>query len=100
MSKITESARGEECEIRLPGVCTFNPEQTVWAHANGLSSGKGGGLKSPDPLGTYACYSCHMVVDGHLPTPKGMTRADVMLAFHEAHQRSFIKLIEKGLVKF
>jgi len=98
VSKITESARGEECQVRLPGVCSFNPQQTVWAHANGLAAGKGKGLKSPDALGAYACYSCHMVVDGQMPTPSGMTRQEVLLAFHQAHQRSFLMLIEKGLV--
>ena len=98
VSKITESARGEECQVRLPGVCSFNPQQTVWAHANGLAAGKGGRLKSPDALGAYACYSCHMVIDGQMPTPSGMTHLEVLLAFHEAHQRSFLMLIEKGLV--
>lgn len=98
MSKITESARGEDCEVRLPGVCTFNPAQTVWAHANGHAAGKGYGLKSPDALGAYACYACHMVVDGHNPAPPGVSRQDVLLAFHEAHQRSFRKLLDKGLV--
>jgi len=99
MSKITESARGEDCQVRLPGVCSFNPQQTVWAHANGHAAGKGMHLKSPDALGTYACYPCHMVIDGHLPAPQGMTRQDVLMAFHEGHQRSFIKLLDKGLVE-
>jgi len=98
VSKITESARGEECQVRLPGVCSFNPQQTVWAHANGLAAGKGKGLKSPDALGAYAFYACHMVIDGQMPTPSGMTRLEVLLAFHQAHQRSFIMLLEKGLV--
>lgn len=98
MSKITESARGEECKVRLPDVCNFNSETTIWAHANGLSAGKGKGLKSPDALGTYACSACHDVIDGRVPRPSGMTREDVLLAFCEGHQRSFIKLLEKGLV--
>ncbi len=98
MSKITESARGEDCQVRLPGVCSFDPTQTVWAHANGAAAGKGMGHKSPDALGAYACYSCHMVIDGHLPLPADLSREDVLIAFHEGHQRSFIKLLEKGLV--
>lgn len=100
MSKITASAKGEECQVRIPGVCNFDPETTVWAHANGLAAGKGGGLKSPDALGTYACSACHDLIDGRGPRPPWMMRHDVLLAFHEGHQRSFIKLIEKGLVSW
>lgn len=85
--------------MRMVGVCNFNPETTVWAHANGLAAGKGRGLKSPDALGTYACSACHDVIDGRVLPPEHMTREDVLLAFHEGHERSFIKLLEKGLVK-
>lgn len=99
MSKITASAKGENCQVRIPGVCNFNPETTVWAHANGLAAGKGKGLKSPDPLGTYACSDCHDVIDGRCGAP-GMSYEEVQLAFHQGHQRSFIKLIEKGLVNW
>ena len=100
MSKITESARGQSCQVRLPGVCNHDPSTVVWAHANGMAAGKGKGLKSPDPLGAYACYNCHMVIDGQMKRPEGMRKEDVLLAFHDAHQRSFLILIEKGLVKF
>lgn len=99
MSKITESARGEDCEVRIPGVCNFNRETTVWAHANGLAAGKGRGLKSPDALGTYACSACHDVIDGRVRSPLGWDKGDVENAFHQGHQRSFIKLLGKGLVK-
>ena len=29
MSKITQSARGERCQIRFPGICNHDPETTV-----------------------------------------------------------------------
>jgi hypothetical protein len=99
VSKITESARGEDCQVRIPYVCNFNPETTVWAHANGLAAGKARGLKSPDPLGAYACSKCHDVIDGRVRVP-GLSYGEVQLAFHEGHQRSFIKLVEKGLVNW
>lgn len=94
MSKITESARGEACQIRLPNVCNFNPETTVWAHANGSAAGKGVGMKSPDILGTYACSACHDAVDGRTRIP----RHEVRLAFWEGHARSVRILIDKGLL--
>lgn len=98
MSKITESARHRDCEIRLPFVCNFNSETTVWCHANGLASGKGFGLKSHDALGAYGCSACHDALDGRRHYDH-LTRLEILLAFHEAHQRSFIILVEKGLVK-
>lgn len=31
MSKLRESARGQDCLVRLPGVCNRNPETVVLA---------------------------------------------------------------------
>lgn len=84
--------------MRIPGVCNFNPETTVWAHANGLGAGKGMGMKTPDILGTYACSACHDAYDRRKPLPFHVSRDEVKLAFHEGHQRSLLKLMEKGLV--
>lgn len=98
MSKITDSARGMECQIRIPLVCNHNPETTVWCHANGSAAGKGIGMKSLDPLGAYGCSDCHDVVDGRRPLFE-WSRETVRLAFWEGHARSLRILIEKGLVK-
>lgn len=98
MSKIRESARDEDCQVRLPGVCNFDPKTTVWAHPNEGGSGKGYGMKGLDALGAYACSQCHDVYDRRVPLPKGMRREDVEMAFHHAHQRSFVILVQKGLV--
>lgn len=97
MSKITESARGQECAVRIPGVCNGNPETVVWAHANGSAAGKGIGMKAPDLLGAYACSACHDEVDRR--TRLWSDRAVVRLMFWEGHARSLRILIEKGLVK-
>lgn len=29
---LRKTARGRECQLRVPGVCNFNPETTVLAH--------------------------------------------------------------------
>lgn len=58
-NKYTKSAREQDCQIRIPGVCNFNPETTVLAHLNG----GGGGMKRLDIHGSYACSNCHDVVD-------------------------------------
>lgn len=96
MSTITESARDEDCTIRLPMLCNFDKATTVWAHANGSAPGKGIGMKSHDLLGAYACSCCHDVYDRRVPVE--MLRTDVELAFWQGHARSVLKLIEKGIV--
>ena len=100
MSKIRESARGEICQIRIPFVCSHDPAETVWCHANGSAAGKGIGAKSNDLLGAYGCFRCHGVYDRAAKTPEGMTRTDVELAFWEGHARSIVKLADKGLIKY
>ena len=107
MSKITESARGEECQVRLPGICNRDNATVVWAHCNKMAAGKGKGLKALDPLGAYCCSDCHDVYDMRRLAPYisqftgvRLSRIEVEHAFYEGMMRSFIKLVEKGLVKF
>ncbi|MBL0011309.1 MAG: DUF1364 family protein [Nitrosomonas sp.] len=39
--KITESARGKECQVRIPHVCSHNPgTSSLGAHQNGRSRRK------------------------------------------------------------
>lgn len=96
---ITRSAKGMDCEIRIPMVCNFDPATTVWCHANGSSAGKGNGMKSYSALGAYGCFACHNLYDRRTILPKGMCREDVELYFWDGHARSLRILIEKGLVK-
>jgi len=59
-TKYTKSARGQECQVRIIGVCSRDTETTVLAHLNG------GGMASKhlDIHGAYACYNCHAWLDG------------------------------------
>jgi len=59
-SKIRESARGEDCQIRIPDVCKFTPETVVLCHKGGA----GVAMKSSDIHAAYGCYACHAVIDG------------------------------------
>ena len=65
MSKITKSARGKACTIRLDG-CNGGPnnETVVFAHLNG----SGMGTKCLDIHGAYSCHSCHDILDGRRQT--------------------------------
>ena len=97
MSKITQSANGQECQIRIPGVCNGNNETVVWCHANGLASGRGNWLKSNDIMGAYGCSACHDVYDRRVNTDYDYDY--IKAAFLDGHLRSLQILIEKGLVK-
>jgi Protein of unknown function (DUF1364) len=101
MSAITESARGEICQIRYARVCNHNRETTVWAHANGSAAGKGVWIKSPDILGAYACSACHDLYDARRHKDDDgneVSRDEAELGFWEGHARSLVKLEEKGFV--
>ena len=62
MSKITQSAKGQQCQVRLEGICNGNPETVVLAHYR-MSGTCGTGIKPNDILGAYACSACHDEVD-------------------------------------
>jgi hypothetical protein len=95
---IRESAKGEDCAVRIPGGCTFDPEKTIWSHAPLGAAGKGRSIKALDLCGAYACTSCDAIVDGQRPLPEGVTRLQAMLAWHDGHMRSLVLLRQKGLV--
>ena len=90
--KIRESAKGQECQVRIPGVCNFNPETTVLAHV-----GKGGGMgqKCDDIHATYACSSCHDAIDGRSNLSMSVAR----LYSYEGMVRTQKLLLEQELIK-
>lgn len=93
-SKIRQSAKGEECQVRYPGVCNFNDETTIFAHLNG----GGMGLKHPDLFGAYCCSDCHNLADGK--TEYGNYIKSVTdCYFYEGIFRTQQILLDKGLIK-
>ena len=69
MSKITESARGRVCEMRLEG-CLPGTETVVFAHLNkdsgmGMKNKVGKGSSAMD-WGCPMCQHCHSTVDGSI----------------------------------
>jgi hypothetical protein len=99
MSRITDSAAGEACALRLPGVCNHDPATTVWAHWNQMPGGKAKGKKlaKDDCYGAYACYACHMVLDGQAKRPAWLTLEAVKEAMRRAVSECEAKLKAKGL---
>lgn len=96
MSKITDSARDENCTVRLDG-CRNDTSTTVYAHLNSVRHGHGVGKKNSDLHGAYACYHCHQILDNAVKT--NLEREFVKLAHYEAILETQLKLKEKGLIK-
>ena len=94
-TKIRQSARGEECTLRFPGICNYRTDTTVLCHENGA----GMGMKGADEAGAYGCCDCHRVLDGHAPRPEGFTREMMLELFAKANARTRAILIEKGLIE-
>jgi len=63
MTNLRELARGRECQLRLPGICSFNPDETVLAHVR-RGGVAGAGQKPPNLVGIHCCAPCHDALDG------------------------------------
>jgi len=90
-TKITKSARGESCTLRIPGVCNHNPETVVLCHA-----GRGGGKRLMDWWACYGCADCHDWMDGRASRNMHEMHRDRYVA--DAVRETQEKLIKKGLI--
>jgi hypothetical protein len=91
--KIRNSAKGQECQVRLNGICNFNPETTVYAH---IARGSGMGQKCNDIHGTYCCSACHDEIDRRT---RKLELEFVQNAAYEGMVRTQLLLIENQLLK-
>ena len=96
-TKITKSARGQNCTIRIPNVCNHNPETTVFCHVSGVRFGHGMAQKVNDIFGAYCCSSCHDAIDGRTPTQYKRTELKLMHLEGVIETQSI--LIKEGLIK-
>lgn len=100
MSAITESAKGKDCEIRLPGYPHLR-ETVVHCHypMGGVTSGTAS--KSHDLLGARGCYDCHRIVDNRDLTAeeRALDRDWVRDRFREGVVRTLARLIKEGVVQ-
>ena len=96
MSKLRDAARDQDCMVRIPGLCNFNPETTVLAHYR-LSGLCGTGFKPIDLIGSWACSACHDAIDQRSNT--GFTREQLDLMHLEGMTRTINALHKKGLLK-
>jgi hypothetical protein len=92
-TKITKSARGKDCTIRIPGVCNFDNSTVVHCHKNG----GGMGMKANDILGARGCSKCHSAVDGAIKTE--FSHDELLAMFYEGIFRTQLQLIDEGLIE-
>jgi hypothetical protein len=95
--KLTKLARGQPCEIRVPGICNHDPETTVACHFR-LSGISGIGLKAPSLFIAFGCSACHEAVDGRRQTD--FTRGTLHLMHAEGVFRTQARLIDMGVIKW
>lgn len=91
--KLRNSARGRDCQVRLMGVCNFNPETTVLAHL----PGGGMGMKKPDIHAAFCCSACHDALDGRVNYPIDKEALD--LAHRQGVERTQSIWLQEGLIK-
>ena len=89
--KYTESARGQERQVRIPRVCNGDSDTVVFAHVGGA----GMGIKHPNIIGAYACSDCHAHVDGRA-TNNVYSYDELQYMLLEGMVRTLLIMIREG----
>lgn len=90
--RILRLACGQECTLRLPGVCNFNPETTVACHVGKL---RGMGHKCGDNMVVFACSSCHDEIDRRTRT---YTKNELAIEILRALEETQLILIQQDVM--
>jgi len=92
---LLKAARGQECMLRIDGICNDNPETVVAAHSNQYIHGKGGALKAHDIFSAWACSDCHREID----QGKSLSYEEKNHLWQRGFERTLISLLEQGILK-
>ena len=92
-NKFRKLAKGRDCQVRVPGVCNFNPETTILAHLGG----SGIGQKRDDRHASWSCSDCHDAID--LRTHCEWSQDKLELWHHHGMVRTQEILIAEGHIK-
>lgn len=93
--KLLDLAHGQECTIRIPGVCTNDPQTVVAAHSNWYEHGKGGAMKAHDCFTAWACAACHREID----QGKDLSYEEKKSYWQRGFEQTLLALFERGLVR-
>ena len=102
MSKhpLREYARGQDCLVRVPGVCCNDRDTTVLAHINERSLVRAGmGQKVPDMFGAISCHACHELIDGRAQSQE-YSREELLIMHYQGMVRTQYKLLQEGMITF
>lgn len=91
--ELRDSARGEACTLRLPGVCTFG--EAFLCHLPGPSSGTA--TKENDTHTAYGCSACHDAIDGR-NNGHGLSGAIILDAMLRGHSETLARMVQRGLI--
>lgn len=94
--RLRKSARGQECTLRLPGICVGGTETTVLCHLPSHIGLKGAGMKVPDWWAVFGCHACHDVIDGRRLAGQANVFAPYVL---DAVQRTWAVWFDLGLLR-
>ncbi len=96
---LRREARGQECCVRIPGVCNKDRETVVLAHLNNKRLfGVGVGQKVPDLFGSFCCSSCHDAVDGKRTGSPLISPEYLKMLFYEGVFRTQKILLDEGKI--
>lgn len=88
MANLRKLAKGQQCQVRIAGVCNFNSETTVLAHLR-MAGVTGTGMKANDLLGAWCCSACHTATESNPALRK---------EFLEGVARTLNELVKMGVV--
>ena len=92
---LRQSARGQQCQVRLYQICKGHDETVVLAHLGG--AGVGG--KNWDSAAAFCCFDCHSIVDNRVQTDL-YTQDEIKLAHLQGVMRTQSIWIKQGLLKW
>jgi hypothetical protein len=91
--KLRDSAHGEYCAFRMPGICCRDNARTVLCHLR--DEQKGMGNKADDWSAAFGCDQCHEALDNHRVSPLEEART-----WLQGIQRTQRRWVELGLMTF
>ncbi len=94
--KLTKSAQGQPCYLRVPGVCRGRTETVVPCHSPFSEDNQGVGQKAHDFFAVPGCMECHDWLDSR--THKDVGREWKWEIFHRALKKWWEHLWRDGVI--
>lgn len=94
--KLLDSAKGQPCELRLPGFCQGGTEATVSCHVRDDSYGLG--VKADDYSTFHGCSACNIAYDTGAWLGK-ISVEDMLRMVLRALQRTWRNRVERGFIR-